>query len=129
VPAGQIFDVAGELGEGDRLVLQIHGVNLEGDEIQKTVAVQLASGPGDGRKRLRDAGLTVVALGDSVQIANVAFGSRARKSGFEAGWDVASVKVPTDRPAIYWVYLPALLLAGAIWWSQGRRSVARGRGA
>src|SRR5690606_19494532 len=73
VPAGQIFDVAGELGEGDRLVLQIHGVNLEGDEIQKTVAVQLASEPGDGRKRLRDAGLTVVALGDSVQIANVAF--------------------------------------------------------
>lgn len=124
-PAGQIFDVAGKLGEGDRLVLQIYGVNLEGDEIQKTVAVQLASEPGDGRKRLRDAGLTVVALGDSVQIANVAFGSRARKSGFEAGWDVAAVKVPTDQPAIYWVYLPALLLVWLVWWRQGRRMAAQ----
>jgi hypothetical protein len=124
-PASQIFEVAGKLGEGDRLVLQIFGVNLEGDEIQKTVAVQLASEPGDGRKRLRDAGLTVVALGDSVQIANVAFGSRARKSGFEAGWDVAAVKVPTDQPAIYWIYLPALLLVWLVWWRQGRRMAAQ----
>jgi TRAP transporter 4TM/12TM fusion protein len=125
VPAGQIFEVAGKLGEGDRLVLQINGYNIEGDEVRKTVAVQLASPPGDGRARLRNAGLTVVALGDSVQIGNVAFGSRARKSGFEAGWDVAAVKVPTDRPATWWIYLPALLLAGFIWWLQGRQPAAQ----
>jgi hypothetical protein len=55
----------------------------------------------------------------------VAFGSRARKSGFEAGWDVAAVKVPTDRPATWWIYLPALLLAGFIWWLQGRQPAAQ----
>jgi hypothetical protein len=55
----------------------------------------------------------------------VAVGSRARKSGIEAGWDVAAVKVPTDQPAIYWVYLPALLLVWLVWWGQGRRMAAQ----
>ncbi|MFA7667042.1 MAG: TRAP transporter permease [Burkholderiaceae bacterium] len=120
----RIFDVATGLRDGDRLVLQIHGMNLEGDDIRKTVAVQLRGEPGDGRQRMREAGITVVALGDSVQVSNVAFGSRARKSGFEAGWDIAAVMVPSDRPSAYWVYIPALLLGGFLWWGQGRRQPA-----
>ena len=116
-PAKEIFNVAGKLGEKDRLVLLIQGQNIEGDDKTKTVAVQLDA-PGDGRKRLQEAGLTVVALGDSVQIANVRFGSRARKSGFEPGWDVAAVKVPTDRPSQHWVYLPALALLAFVWFGQ-----------
>jgi len=119
-PASQVFELAGKLGEGDRLVMLIHGTNIEGDEVRKTVAVQLAE-PGEGRQRLQAAGLSIVALGDSVQIGNVRFGSRARKSGFEAGWDVAAVMVPTDRPSAHWLYVPALLLVGLIWWRQGRR--------
>src|SRR5690606_2114096 len=108
------------LPENDRLVLQIYGLNIEGDEIQKTVAVQLGA-PDEARKRLQDAGLTIVALGDQVQVANVRFGSRARKSGFEAGWDIAAVKVPTERPSPYWVYIPATLLVALVWFGQGRR--------
>ena len=93
----------------------------------KTVAVQLGE-PGEARKRLRDAGLTITALGDQVQVANVQFGSRARKSGFEAGWDIAAVKVPTERPSPYWVYIPATLLVALVWFGQGRRQTApRGR--
>lgn len=34
---------------------------------------------------------------------------------------LAALKVPTSQPAAYWVYFPALLLAGLIWWEQGRR--------
>jgi TRAP transporter 4TM/12TM fusion protein len=125
VPAGDIFKVAESLGEKDRLVLQIAGMNIEGDEKKKTVAVQLDR-PGPGRQRLTEAGLTVTALGDQVQIANVKFGSRAKKSGFEPGWDVAGVLVPTDRPSQHWVYLPALLLLALLWWWQGRRLAAEG---
>ena len=122
-PASQVFEVAQSLPRNDRLVLQIHGLNIEGDEIQKTVAVQLGE-PGEARKRLQDAGLMIVALGDQVQVGNVRFGSRARKSGFEAGWDIASVKVPTERPSAYWVYIPAVLLVGFVWLAQGRRQTA-----
>ena len=120
VPAARIFDVAQQLDPGDRLALLIEGTNIEGDQIRKTVGVQLRDA-GDGRKRLQEAGLTVTALGDQVQIANVRFGSRAKKNGFEIGWQVGGVLVPTERPSMHWVYVPALLLVALIWWGQGRR--------
>jgi TRAP transporter 4TM/12TM fusion protein len=118
VPAAQIFDVARDAP--DRVVMRLRGSTIEGEEISKTVALNLAEGS-DGRKRLADAGLTVVSLGGQVQVAQVKFGTRAAKSGFEQGWEVTSLKVPTERPTPHWFYLPALLLVALVWWSQGRR--------
>jgi TRAP transporter 4TM/12TM fusion protein len=120
VPAKEIFRVAGELPEDDRLVLVIHGTNIEGDDVKKTVAVQLDK-PGDGRKRLADAGLTVSMLGTEVTISAVKFGSRAKKSGFEQGFKVAAVKVPSDRPSEHWIYIPALALIALVWFLQRAR--------
>jgi hypothetical protein len=121
--AAKVFDVAKSLDEGDRVVMVIKGTTIEGDEKTKTVALTLGA-PGsapDGRKRLSDAGLTLVGLGGQMQIGQVKFGSRAQKSGFEQGWEVQHVLVPTDRPNAHWFYLPALLLAGLVWFAQGRR--------
>jgi hypothetical protein len=56
-----------------------------------------------------------------VQITGVKFGSRARKAGIDQGFDVERVDVPSGRPSAHWFYLPALLLIGLVWWSQGRR--------
>jgi hypothetical protein len=56
-----------------------------------------------------------------VQIGAVRFGSRAQKAGLEQGWDVVSLQVPADRPTPHWFYLPALLLIGGVWLSQGAR--------
>jgi hypothetical protein len=56
-----------------------------------------------------------------VQIAGVKFGSRAKKSGFEQGWEVARIEVPSGRPTPHWFYLPAFALVALVWWSQGRR--------
>ena len=120
VPAKEIFRVAGELGEKERLVLVIKGTNIEGEDVRKTVAVQLAE-PGDGRKRLLAAGLTISAFGDDVRVASVRFGSRAKKSGFEQGFEVAAVKVPNDRPSEHWVYIPALALVAFVYFLQRRR--------
>jgi TRAP transporter 4TM/12TM fusion protein len=121
VPAKEVFKVAGELPPNDRLVLVIEGTNVEGDEVRKTVAVQLTT-PGDGRKRLAEAGLTISALGPEVRVTAVKFGSRAKKSGFEQGFKVAAVKVPTDRPSEHWVYIPALALIAFVWFLQRARS-------
>jgi hypothetical protein len=60
-------------------------------------------------------------LGDQVQVANVQFGSRARRLGIEQGFEVTEVLTPAPRPPMYWMYLPAFLLAGLVWWAQGRR--------
>jgi hypothetical protein len=125
VPAKQVFDVVAKAPENERLVLQIKGVTIEGEDVEKTVAVGLGAANPDARKRLADVGLTITALGDNVQIAAVKFGSRAKKSGIDQGYDIASVKVPTDRPTPHWFYLPALLLIAVVWWSQGRRMHTR----
>jgi TRAP transporter 4TM/12TM fusion protein len=126
VPAKEIFRVAGELGEKERLVLVIKGTNVEGEDVRKTVAVQLAEA-GEGRKRLAAAGLTISAFGDNVRVAAVRFGSRAKKSGFEQGFEVAAVKVPTDRPSEHWVYIPALALVAFVYFLQRSRERRRRR--
>ena len=102
------------------------GTSIEGEDVRKTVAVQLAEA-GDGRKRLAAAGLTITALGEDVRVAAVRFGSRAKKSGFEQGFEVAAVKVPTDRPSEHWVYVPALALIAFVYFLQRSRVRRRAR--
>jgi hypothetical protein len=65
-----------------------------------------------------------VPLGDKMQIGSVKFGSRAQKGGFEQGWDVSTLQVPSDRPTPHWFYLPALVLIGVVWVTQGIRMKA-----
>jgi TRAP-type C4-dicarboxylate transport system permease large subunit len=124
-PPSKLFAVAGELPSRERLVVQIAGTNLEGDDLRKTVAVQLGekgdSSAADGRRRVQEAGLNVALLGDAAQVTNVRFGSPAKRSGFEQGFDIAAVLVPSGRPSPHWFYLPALALIALVWMLQGRR--------
>ncbi|MFO1315073.1 MAG: TRAP transporter permease [Burkholderiales bacterium] len=121
LPAAKVYDAARETPDAGRLVMVIKGTSVEGDDVRKTVAVRLGPKGEDGRKRLAEAGLTLSQQGDAVQISGVKFGSRARKSGFEQGFDVDRIEVPSERPTAHWFYLPAVLLIGIAWWSQGRR--------
>jgi TRAP transporter 4TM/12TM fusion protein len=120
-PAKEVFAIADSLPEDERIVLVIQGTSIEGEDIRKTVAVQLGK-PGEARQRLAQAGLSLTVLGDEVRIAGVKFGSRAKKSGFEQGWKVISIKLPTERPSEHWVYLPALALIAFVWFLQRARS-------
>jgi hypothetical protein len=120
VPAREIFQVAKALGENDRLVLVIQGTNVEGDEVRKTVAVQLTK-PGEGRARIAEAGLTMSVAGEEVRVAGVRFGSRAKKSGFEPGFKVGAIKVPSERPSEHWIYIPALALVAFVYFLQRAR--------
>lgn len=105
----------------------IKGTTIEGEDLVKTVALRLGGAGPEGRKRLADAGLQLVPLGDQLQIGAVKFGSQAKKGNFEQGWNVVAIKVKTDRPTPHWFYLPALALIAWIWWLQGRRMSGRTR--
>ena len=102
------------------LIMIIEGTNVEGDELSKTVAVRMGK-PGEVRQRLSETGLMFSSLGDEVRIANVRFGSRAKKAGFEQGWKITGVQVPSDRPSPHWFYLPALVLIGVVFVIQRAR--------
>ena len=121
VPPAQIYEIAKNAPADARLVMVIKGLTLEGEDKAKTVAVRLGPPGPDGRKRLSDAGVQLMALGNQMQIGAVKFGSRANKAGVEQGWDVQSIKVPNDRPTPHWFYLPALALIALVWFVQGLR--------
>ncbi|WP_028358190.1 TRAP transporter permease [Brackiella oedipodis] len=131
-PASQAYQIAATLPENHRFVAQIEGSNLEGDLISKTVAVNLQSAPakaGDdlqsvGRDRLTKAGLMFSQLGDQVKITNVRFGSLAKRSSWELGWDLTAVKIDNpQRPTPLFFFLPGLLVIYLVWRLQGRRQV------
>jgi TRAP transporter 4TM/12TM fusion protein len=121
VPASKVYEVAGRLGTNERLVAVIKGTSLEGNDLAKTVALNLGAAQADGRKRLADAGLTLTTLGPNVQVSATRFGSAAKKSGFDQGFDVTEIKFPSHRPSPYWFYLPGLALLALVWVVQGKR--------
>ena len=120
-PAADIYKVADTLREDQWLVVGIGGETLEGKPQNKTVAIPMGKGA-NGRERLRDAGVTLVQLGTDLEVAQVKFGSRARKLGLEQGYKVTELRLPNPaRPSAHWVFIPALLVAGLVWWMQGWR--------
>jgi TRAP transporter 4TM/12TM fusion protein len=120
LPAREIASVAEQTRPEYSLIMVIEGMNVEGDEVRKTVGVQLGK-EGEGRKRLAEAGLTLSTLGDEVRITGVKFGSPAKRAGIEQGWKVSALKVPTDRPSPHWMYLPAGALLVLVWFLQKQR--------
>ena len=130
LPPEKVLQAAADLPEGKRFVVEIQGMNLEGDEFVKTVATVLPPLPADsdltgdaaGRKRLADAGIGIMAFGDMVQLSSVSFGSQARRAGWEQGWDITAVmQLNPNRPSDYWVYFPAFFLLLFVWLRQGPR--------
>jgi hypothetical protein len=119
-PAREIYAIAKGLPEDFPLVLVIEGTNVEGDDIRKTVSVQLTK-PGEGRARLSEAGVTFSMLGEEVRVGTVKFGSRAKRGGIEQGWKVKAVKVRTDAPSEHWVFIPAYALIAFVFFNQRRR--------
>jgi hypothetical protein len=59
--------------------------------------------------------------GEEVRVAGVRFGSRAKKSGFEPGFKVGAIKVPSERPSEHWIYIPALALVAFVYFLQRAR--------
>jgi len=127
-PVSQLFAEADKLDDDDWLVLRIAGENIEGKAITKTVALPMGKGK-TGRERIRAGGVTLVALGNEMQVADVKFGSRARKLGVEQGYKVVGIQLDNpDRPSDFWVFIPALLIAALVWFLQGLRLRPPARG-
>jgi len=104
-----------------KLRVWVNGLNLEGQEVNKGVLLSLGA-PGKANERLAAMGLTMMALGDQVQVAAVRFGSPAEKLGLEQGFNLTRIEVPhPERPDKEWIFIPALLLLALVWFLQNAR--------
>jgi len=120
-PVSRLYEVAATLNDDEWVVLKIAGENIEGKAITKTVALPVGKGK-DGREKIRTGGVTLVPLGTELQVADVKFGSRARKLGIEQGYKVVGILLDNpNRPSDFWVFIPAALLVALVWMLQGAR--------
>lgn len=104
-----------------KLRIWVEGITLEGQEVTKGVLLSLGA-PGKANERLASMGLTMMALGDQVQVAAVRFGSPAEKLGLEQGFNLKHIEVPNpERPDKEWIFIPALLLLALVWFLQRAR--------
>ncbi len=119
-PPTELLQLAERAPDQGRLMLVVEGIDLNGDDVRKTVSLRLDT-PGPARERLAAAGLQVTTLGQEVRIGNVRFGSAAKRVGLEPGYRLVAIDVPADRPNPAWFYVPALLLLAAVYLGQRRR--------
>jgi TRAP transporter 4TM/12TM fusion protein len=113
VPAKELFAQVEQTPSNQRITIVVEGVNLEGDQVRKTVSLPLGD-PQEPRLRLRSIGLGVTPAADKVTITNVAFGSYAKRIGLDVGYEVVAVVQPADRPSRTIPAAIALIVAGGI---------------
>ena len=98
------------LNQGDFIQLQVEGVTIEGDEVSKTVSLQLTQTDGDGMARLQSFGLNLTQDGEIWTVDYVDFGSAAEKANIDFGWQIMGIEKASDRPPKELVFIPALLI-------------------
>jgi TRAP transporter 4TM/12TM fusion protein len=120
-PAADIYKVAEGLKQDEWLIVRTQGDNLEGKAIGKTLAIPMGDGK-DGRERIKNGGVTLSQLGAEIEIAQVKFGSKAKKLGVDQGYKIQDLQLPNPaRPSQFWGLIPAIALALLVWMLQGRR--------
>jgi TRAP transporter 4TM/12TM fusion protein len=113
LPASAFLEAVGAAPAGSRIDFVVEGIDLMGDDVRKTVNVPLGE-PGDPIERLRNIGLTLTPLGETLAITGVAFGSYAKRVGLDVGYDVVAVRRKADQPSSLIPIGLALALTGAI---------------
>ena len=106
--------------EDSQIRLQIKGEDLEGRQIDKVVMLPMGKS-GDGKERLKTAGLELRNEDGKMFVDAIEFGSPAERQKIDFDYEIASVQVESDRPPKQLFYIPALVLLALIVLLQRRR--------
>ena len=99
LPASELTRLVEEAPRNDNLRIWVEGISLEGEEVSKGMLLPLGDTAPSARERLGRVGLTLMSLGDEVQVAAVRFGSQSEKLGLGRG-KIARIEVPSRRPSV-----------------------------
>ena len=121
LPSSALVEQIEGLENGGFIQLQVEGITLEGDEVNKTIPIQLTNAAGDGNARLQSLGLNMSYMDDIWTVDYVDFDSPAAKAGIDFGWQITGIEVESDRPPKELVFIPAILVLLLIRKLQQRR--------
>lgn len=121
-PGSELMMLAEAVPTDGQLMIQIEGINIEGDEVAKTVLLPL--GPkASGTDRLNFAGIELRNEDGKAIVDNVGFDSPAQKLGVDFDFEIVGVRVETERLPKQILFIPALVLLGlVIMLQRGRRA-------
>lgn len=120
-PASEVAALAEQVPASGFLTVEVSGFNISGNDYTRVVRLPMGE-LADGATRLSNAGVQITEFGGQVQVVNVRFRSQAERLGLTIGDNVERVLVANpDRPAKELIYIPALLLIGAVAALQWRR--------
>jgi hypothetical protein len=107
--------------KGSFIELNVEGISLEGNEVKKTVSLQLNSDAISVEDRLESMGLALVPQENYWVVDRVVFGSAADKAGIDFDFVIQSIREKSARPPKELMYFPAILLLLFVAWRQKRR--------
>ncbi len=113
VAPAEITAAAEATAPGDNLRIRVSGLNDVGDPIEFVALLEMADGA-TGEEKLANSGLALRTDGDKTIIDDAAFDSNAQKAGLDWDQEILRVLRPVDAPSKYWMFIPALLLLGAV---------------
>ena len=125
MPAQTLIELAAAAPAGAGLRVRIEGTTLEGKDVQQDRAAAARRRRAAARSGSPRAGLRVMALPAGVQVMSVALNSAGRQGRLRAGLHGHRASRPSGpRPAKEWLFVPALLVLGAVLALQRRRAGA-----
>ncbi|NNF23512.1 MAG: TRAP transporter permease [Rhodobacteraceae bacterium] len=117
----EIVQTAAATPAGEELRLRVSGLNDLGDPIEFVAILPILEGE-TGEDKLEAAGIVTRTDGDKLFVDDVLFGSAAQDAGLDWDQEVLRVLQPVDQPSKYLMFLPALLLLGAVAFLQRGRA-------
>ena len=134
-PPSKIYEVVGDIPANGTLTVVVSGPDFDTGESTRTTLLVPMGDRAEAVKRLNDAGLNVI-VEDGLAKVEEPFPQTPffEKIGnlFDYYGDepvvVSKVRLPAERPAKEWFYIPALLLLGLIYLLQMRRYRAEKKG-
>ncbi|WP_299784807.1 TRAP transporter permease [uncultured Marivita sp.] len=126
-PATQLAAAFDEASPGDTVRFVVAGPSFTTGEMTQTTLIHTIEDSDPETGRADAAGLFLLPEGDRMFMDEPMFGTdyQEKLQGFdfytEPRVEVVSLLSPADRPSKYWLYIPALLLLGAVIAMQRRR--------
>ena len=120
VPGTRIFAAAEAVPADGQLRVQVKGLDLDDNEVDKTVMLPMGARR-SGAERLAEAGLELREEEGKMLVDNIVFGSVAEKQKIDFDWEIAGIQQETERPPKQLMYLPAIALFALVYLLQWRR--------
>jgi hypothetical protein len=120
-PPAKMEQIVGQMQPGSQLVLQVRGMDFDGNEYTKMVMLQVGSQE-TGAERLDALGMETRIENGTVYVDMVDFSSPAEKAGIDFDQEILSVQVPNRaRPPQQLMFIPAAGLMVLVWFLQRGR--------